>query len=340
MKHRLIVVITTILVTILCAIPVFAIDNPDNIDFGTGTSPLYKVFENVLETGDMLFVAEGYVDYTVEPTDYKANEAFLFEIMNTSGNVTLLSRSLNSYGDRPISIYQTATQVTALGLISETSYIMRISGNPLIFASPTGNSANATLAASDYVDQSVGATSDVPTDNNLRNFLILMAENIQANDTPTYDYYESVQGYRYLTNAGSNIFIEGIPNLFNMCPILFQYGASQMDSEAPESTGAYAAVLTPLQKWGQLTADGLTNIGVFLGINQALAGSVVLFLLAIALAVYVYKRTQSGVAVLILVSATPFIGGYLGLMPMAIAFIFVIVVVIFMGYYFFSRGAL
>lgn len=340
MKRAILIIAGIFLALILVVTPVWAISNPDSIAFGTGTSSLYKVFENVLETGDMLFVAEGYVDYTVEPTDYTADEAFLFEVLNTSGNVTLLSKPLNDYGDRPISIYQTAAQVTALGLVSETSYILRLSGNPLIFASQTGNSANVTLTASDYVDQSVGATSEVPTDNNLRNFLMLMAINIEANDAPSTDYYESVQGYNYLTTTGANIFIEGIPNLFNMCPILFQYGAEKMDSDAPESTGAYAAVLTPLQKWGQLTSDGLTNLGVFMGVSQALAGSVVLFLLCIALAVYVYKRTQSGVAVLLVVSAAPLLGGYLGLMPIAIAFIFVIIIVIFMGYYFFSRGAL
>jgi len=338
--RRKLAIILSVLALILFASPVWAIANPDNIEFGTGSTALYSVFENVLEDDDMLFVAEGYVDYTVPPTDYTATQAFLFEILNTSGDVTLLSRPLNAYGDRPIAIYQTAAQVTALGLVSETAYIMRISGNPLIFASPVDNSVEVTLTATDYIDQSVGATSEVPTDNSLRNFLIIMAENLQVNDSPVLDYHDSVQGYTYLTTTGADIFIEGIPNLFNMCPILFQQGATKMDSDAPESTGSYAAVLTPVQKWGQLTADGLTNLGVFLGISQSLAGGVVLFVLSLALAVYVYKRTQSGITVLIVLATVPFIGGYLGLMSIAVAFIFAIIVVIFMGYYFFSRGAL
>lgn len=341
MKLKLISIILIIVASILLSASiVLAISNPDDIDFGSGDTAQYLVFENVNEDGDMLFVAEGLVEYASEPTDYDASESFIFEVLNEDGDETLISRALEAYGNRPISIYQNPQQVTDLGLVSETQYIIRISGNPLVFASMTGNSVNATLTAADYIDQSIGADSDVPTDNNLRNFCINVAENIEDYDSPVNDYLITIQGYQYLTSEGADIFVEGIPNLYNFCPILFQYGAEAMESDEPESTGTYALTLTPLNKWGQLTADGLTNIGVFLGINQALAGSVVLFLAAIALAVYTYKQTGSGIATTVLVAAAPFIGGFLGLMPMALAFIFVIVIITLMGYYFLSRGAL
>lgn len=317
-----------------------AISNPDSISFGTDNTTSYKVFENVNETGDMLFVAEGFVYYATEPTDYNANEAFLFQLVDTDNTTILIARPINDYGDRPISIYQDADQVDALGLVSGTGYVLRLCGNPSIFPTLTGNSVSVTLTEEDYVDQSVGKDSVTPTDNDLRNFCILMAQDIQDYDVPTSDYVTPIQGYNYLTTTGGQIFIEGIPNLYNICPILFQYGSQVVSGDEPESTGSYAAVLTPLNKWGETTANGLTNIGVFLGINQALAGSVVLFLLVILLAVYVYNKTQSGITVLLMVASTPFLGGYLGLMPMALAFIFVIMIAILMGYYFFSRGAL
>lgn len=501
MKKKILKLVSSLIITFaICFIPcstAFAIGNPDNIAFGTGSTPLYKVFENVAESGDMLFIAEGdvYYDsnnfekltpdgagidtnltpsaganwqcvndnndatyvatntssyirdtYTLEdtavisgdtitsvtlyfrimsaisgttygvpvfyingnyyngtyqtattgwstkyekfttnpssgsawtindlnnmqvgielltsntasqarcsevyavvnyvsllPGGYSASAAFLFELLNTSGNTTIISTPLKDYGDRPISIYITAAQKTSLNITSGTPYILRISGNPLLFSSMTGNSVDVTLSSGDYIDQSSGADSDTPTDNNLRNFCILIALNMQAHDTPISDYYESIQGYTYLTNTGADLFIEGVPNLYNFCPILFQYGAEKLTSDKPESTGSYALTLTPLDKWGQRTADGLTNIGLFLGINQALAGSLVLFVLAIMLAFYVYSKTQSGITVLLMVSATPFMGAYLGLMPMALAFVFVIVVITLMAYYFFSRGAL
>lgn len=337
---RLIVLLTVIAIALFPFTTVYAIANPDEIAFGSGDIPLAKVFENVAEDGDMLFVAEQLIEYTVEPTDYTASEAFIFEILDTSGTSVLFSRSVDEWGNKPVSIYLSEAQVTAAALTSGTAYVLRIEGNPLIFASPTGNSVTFPLTDTSYIDQSIGAGSETPTDNALRNFCIRMARNIEDYDTPASDYIVTKQGYDYLTNDAVNIFIKGIPNLYNYCPILFQSGAENLGADAPESTGTYALTLTPLNKWGQLTADGLTNLGVFLGINQALAGSVVLLILSMVLAIYMYRKTQSGIAVLLMVSATPFVGGYLGLMPMALAFIFVIIIMILMGYYFVSRGAL
>jgi hypothetical protein len=343
MKKKILRIVSSVIIALaVCFIPsstAFAIGNPDDIGFGTGDSPLYKVFENVAATGDILFIAEGYVYYAVSQNT-TASAAYIFEVVNAAGNQTIISRPLEAYGDRPISIYLTSAQKTTLGIVSGTAYILRIAGNPLIFSSMTGNSANVTLTSGDYIDQSTGADSDTPTDNNLRNFCILMALNMQAYDSPTIDYYDSIQGYTYLTNTGADLFVAGVPNLYNFCPILFQYGAEKLTDDEPDSTGSYALTLTPLDKWGTTTANGLTQIGLFLGINQALAGSLVLFVLAGMLAFYVYSKTQSGITVLLMVSATPFMGAYLGLMPMALAFVFVIVVITLMAYYFFSRGAL
>ena len=336
------IVILILLGVFLIASPVLAIGNPNTISFGTGTLPLYKVFENVLETGDMLFIVESYVYYAVTPTDYGADESFLFEVLNTTGTVTLLSTPLNEYGDRPISIYQMASQVTALGLTSGTAYGLRITGNPLIFASPIGNTVTTYLTGADYVDQLLGVDGGVADQNLLRNYLIKMADNMEANDSPAPgdEYIVTIQGIRYLTTDGGDIFMEGTPMLSSMCPILFQTGFESMTGDTPESTGTYAETLTPAQKWGETSARGLTMLGSYLGINQALAGSVVLFGLVLMFAVFLYRQTQSGIAVLLLVAATPFMGAYLGLMPQALAFILTIAIVLLVGYFFFSRGAL
>jgi len=326
----------------------FAIGNPDAIDFGTGTVRIYNIYENVLEDDDMLIVVEGYVYYAVPPTDYTAGEAFLFEIINTAGTATIESVPLNQYGDRPLSIYLSAARVTELGLTTETAYGLRITPNPLLLDTEFGgggaiegtNQITVFLAPADYIDQELGADSSPPNDNLLRNGLIDIADNMEKEDTPTDDYLAEVQGYRYLTVVGGNFFIEAIPGIVNICPVAFQAGLEALSSPPPESTGTYALTLTPAQKWGTTVANGLTNLGLYMGINQALAGSLVLFVMAIALAIYVYAKTQSGVSVLLIVAAVPFIGAYLGLMPIALAFIVVIILAALLGYYFFSRGAL
>ncbi len=331
------VVLIIILSVFLFAFPVFAIVNPGTITFGTGTTPLYKVFTNVAETGDMLFVVEGDVHYGAAPTDYTASQAFLFEVLNTTGTVVLTSTPLNEYQDRPISIYKTATQVLAFvpPLVSGTAYGLRITGNPLIFASPVGNTVTAYLTPSDYIDQSV-ATDEL---NPLRDFLMIMATNIQTHDGVT-TYITTVQGVRYLTTTGGSIFLQGIPALSSFCAVLFQAALESLPGDVPTSTGAYASAMNPATQWGTNVANGLTTLGSYLGISQELAGSVMLFVFVIAFAVFLYMRTQSGVAVLLMVAGMPFIGAWLGLMPMALAFIFVIFLIMLMGYFFFSRGAL
>ena len=330
-----IILLILALALVLIPTPAYAIINPTPITFGTGTTQMYNVFLNVVETGDWLITAEQYVHYALPPTDYTASEAFLFELLSTDGTTTLASTPLNQYENKPISIYLTATQVTALVLVSGSAYGVRITGNPTVFASPTGNTVTAYLDAGDYIEQA-GATD---ANNPLRDNLILMATNIQTHDGVT-TYITTVQGIRYLTALGGSIFLEGIPSLDTMCPILFQYSIETLPGDEPESTGTYAGTLTPLKKWGSVTANGLTSLGLYLGVNQALAGSLMLFVLVSLLAFYVYRRTQSGIAALILCAAMPFIGAYMGLMPMALAFVFTIAVIVLLGYFFFARGAL
>jgi hypothetical protein len=322
--------------TMLVASPVFAIAQPDSMSI-----PYAKVYYDVIEAGDMFFVAECRVTYAVEPTDYNADEAFLFEVWNTTATALIASCAINDYGDRPIGIYKTAAEVTALGIAVGDALNYTIDENPIItFGAPMGALSFVTLSASSYVDQDLGNDGEVPSANNIRNGMIRIAENMENTDSPTAPYIIMVEGYKYLTIAGGNLFLEGMPGLNVVCPILFQSGSEVMEGDTPESTGTYASTLTIQNKWGTTVANGLTQFGVFLGINQELAGSLLLFILGIAFAVFIYQKTESGVVVLLIVATLPFIGAYLGLLSLALAFILVIFIVTLLGYFFFSRGAL
>lgn len=333
--------LVALVAVLLLASPVLAIVNPDSIAFYcTGLAPVYKVFYNVLEGDDMMFVAEQFIYYATTPNE-TASSAFLFDVVNTTTNATIASVPINAYGAKPISIYMDADQVVADGLVVGGNYTLRLTGNPLLFASTTNNTVTAVLSAADYVDQELGVDNGVAADNNLRNFLIGMAEDIDTYDAPATSYLVTVSGVQYLrTGYGDSIFLEGIPALNQMCPIIFQSVTVPMEGDEPESTGAYTSTLSPLAKWGETSANGLTNLGIYLGINQQLAGSAVLMVLAVGLAIYVYSRTQSGISVLLLVGVTPFLGAWLGLLPLALAFVYTIFLVVLMGFFFFSRGAL
>lgn len=336
-------ILTSLLVALVIiagqATYVLAISDPDAIAWGTGTVNRYKAFTNVLSTGDILFTAEVRVDYTVEPTDYTASEAFVFELLNTAGNVTYASTPLVEYGVRPIGIYLTPSQVTSLGLSSGTAYGLRLTGNPTVF--PTQNSSNTItlyLSGDDWVDQATSGNTTLS--NHLRNFMLLVAEDIEDNDSPSPSYLAVVRGITYLSTAGADIFLAGIPSLDSMVEVLFLYSIETLTDSQPSSTGGYAALITPTSQWGSSVATGLTNLGVYLGINQALAGATVAFIFGALLAILVYKRLQSGVATLMLMATYPFVIAWLGLMPMALAFVFTMLVVILGGTYFWRQGAL
>ena len=297
---------------------------------------------NLVATANETRCAEVWavISYTRDNPGQSATEAFMFELLNSSGNTTYATVSLQDYGDRPIGIYLSASEVSTLGLTVGTNYMVRIAGNPLVFASPTGNSVNATLGASDYVDQLLGVDNGIATSNNIRNYMIGMANNIEDYDNPIDDYIKTVKGVRYLSTSGSSIFLEGVPNLDSMCPILFQYSSETLAGDTPDSTGAYQSVMSPLNRWGQTAANGLTNLGVYFGLNQQMAGSALLLVLVGGLAVFTYMKTQSGISVLLLIGVTPFIGAWMGLIPMALAFVFAILIVVLLGFFFLSRGVL
>lgn len=277
------------------------------------------------------------VNYEAVNPGYDAEDAFTFDLLNTAGNVTLETTPLKAYGDRPISIYLSSARVSALGLTTGTGYGLRIMGNPMIFASGVGNNVTVFLNSADYIDQSLSTDSLNP----LRNVMIQIAQNMENYDSPSSDYIITIQGTRYLTQVGGGLFLEGIPNLDTMCPILFQNALEVLSGNAPTAgVGTYSSNQSIANNWSGTISSGLTNLGVFMGLNQQLAGAGVLFVIGIALAIYAFARTGSGVVTTLLVVAMPIVGAYVGLMPMALAFALAIILMMLLGYFFFSRGAL
>lgn len=330
------IILLVIVGLLLIATPVFAITAPDSLSFVR-----YGVFCNVMEAGDMFFTAEARCIYAAEPTDYTASEAFLFELVDTDGSTTLSSVPITDYGDRPIGIYLTAAQVTALGLVVGNGYYLRVTGNPLITFTPaTVTPAMTVLVATDYDDVELGVGDELPTDNPLRNLLIAMGTAMEDYDTPTLPYIIVVDGYKYLTPTGAALFTVAFPGLNYACPILFQTSIEPMSGDLPESTGAYADSLTIFNKWGSSTQNGVSALADFLGVGVPLAGSLIMSVLGMALAIYIYQRTESGIVVLLAVVALPFIGAFMGLVNLALAFVIAIAITALLGYYFLSRGAL
>ena len=341
-----------LLLVLVIVMPVSAIGNPTTIRFYgniSGGQPRVKAFYNVKETGDMLFLAETYVHYASIPTDYTAKQAFSFELLNASDKTTVLqSTPIIDYECKIASIYQTAAQVTALSLVNNTQYWLRIVGNPTIFGTPTENVNEVfyRLDISDWADQEKGNVSDAS------NTLLLyvargspsLASDLQTNDGVT-TYITTSQGYNYLTSIGGNIFLQGCPNLNIFVPKAFQTSASVMSATDPSSANGLAdptkGNITMTNQLGARTASGFTNLGFFLGgssMPQWEAGLLGLFIIMFVIAIAVAKATGHPQVGIIIGSMTLMVGGFLGLMPMGLAFAITILIVVLTVWFFFSRG--
>jgi hypothetical protein len=299
---------------------------------------MYQVFQNVGETGDMLFVAETYLHYESTPTDYSAQEAFLFEVIDTDGTTVIQSTPILSFENYVTSIYFSDDQVDTFGLVWESAYSVRITGNPTIFGTPVEgtNMVTATLVDSDYITDTSSGVSVA----GLRTFCIHIAEDLQENDSPANDYYTSVQGTTYLTTTGGNIFLAGIPGLAAFVPSLFQTSSENVVVPSEESTGAYAESLSYTQSLGTTIGNGIENFGTWLGVNSTMAGVIVMFIIMLFVCGYAYVKTQSLLLPDAIAMALPLLGAQLGLVPLAMAFTVTLVIALISLYYFFTRGAL
>jgi hypothetical protein len=118
-----------------------------------------NVFQNCLQTGDMLFIADYTVAYASTPTE-PISATYILRLVNSSTSTDLgdsvpYAFFSNGYQGSPssgvVSIYFTAAQVTALSLAwSSSGYYMVLAGNPA--ASWTGAVQSSThIISSSFV---------------------------------------------------------------------------------------------------------------------------------------------------------------------------------------------
>ena len=322
-----------VLLVILSVMPVLAIINPDSIAFTSSGAGRYKVFENVHETGDMLFVAESYIPYTVTPTDYTAREAFSFQVLNVAGDTVLLQTAITDYEDTVISIYQTAAQVIAAGLVSDTLYKFRLTGNPSIFGVTVEgvNMATKPLTNPDWVDQSEFSGIE----SWLYSFLISVVTNIETSSGNTHT--AEVGGVKYLDASGATLFLVGIPSLNVFLSEIFLVVARPMADTDPTSTGAYQTTINPVAQLGANIGASVASMSTFMGVSTTTAGIIITSLLAFIFLPVIYWRTKNGTISMIAAALFTIFCGYLGLFPLAIAFIIAGVILILTAFLFWGR---
>jgi len=146
---RLGLLLALLAVLLFSATPVYA-DTPD--PDSPPTLVKTDVYQNSIETGDMLFLIYANIPYATTPNT-SVTETFIWRLMDTD-NVTELGSTVgcnfndDGYGYNVYSMYFNADNVTGLGIVWGTHYTLRLSGNPAVFDTPPVY--NFVINASDY----------------------------------------------------------------------------------------------------------------------------------------------------------------------------------------------
>jgi hypothetical protein len=235
------------LVTILCAVaailvmasPAFATALPDS----TPAAEFY-VYRNLLETGDWLGLIYQNIPYATTPPGETVWQDFMWRMIDTD-NITEIATAVpyafndNGFGYNVTSIYLNADNVTSANITWNTSYNMRLSGNPIAFTSPPEYNFN--LSAADY--STLTAPHDVQAELAARILLIASNLDIQWGLGASYSLLNETETGTVLSIYGEAFFRGAIYGLQGLCPQIFAYVINDLDITPRTWSTSYVTTL-------------------------------------------------------------------------------------------------
>ncbi len=330
--RNLFLIVIILLIQILAfvpATPARAISNPTAIQIHTN-----KVFQNIFTSGDIVAVVSEEVDYTSLPSE-SASTAFLFNILDVAGIGILASRGLNYYNYNLQAIYLTPAQVSG-NITWGSNYKFRITGNPALFTSLVEgtNMRTTTLAGYDWITGDMTISREL-----LKQHLLDIAYALQTAWAITLLTTTS-SGTQVINSTGRPYFIAAIPGIDNVIPDLFQtsIGIPSIDVSSTNITAAGANANNVTARLGSGIATAFTGIGNALGTSQQTSAGLWIALFILTVASIVFLNTENTTMAMILTVPIMLMGVYTGAIPMAILFTAGIVMVAYMGYFFWLRG--
>lgn len=300
--------------------------NPDSITLHT-----VRVFENIFETDDMLFVISYDVEYAAEPSE-PADETFLMAIYDTDGTTLLFERPLNYYQYNVHSIYLDADNADTLTWDSE--YRVRVMGNPVYFPA-TEDTTMDTVTLSPATHWISGTMA------NSREYLTTHCLDLAATLEDQWSMtliVSTAEGQR-LNSTGRTTFLDAIPNLDSALSELFQVSIETITVDPVAYNGTYEADTTISSMLGSQVAASFSGLGDWMGISEQSVGILWILFLACSIAGIVFLSTGNTAASLVLTGPVLIFGAWSGALPMALVFCLVILVVIYMVYHLWVRGA-
>jgi len=324
-----IAIILSLILTFSFTSPVLAISNPDSITLYSSS----KAFQDVFETGDLLFITRYNVEYATEPIE-SADVAFNMVLYNTSGTVILASRPLNYYQENIISIYLDSSQVSSLGIVYGSNLMIKISGNPTLFSTLTEdiNVKSYTLSASDW-NTEISLLSD---------YCIMLANTLED------DWIESgwdgtlltttTSGNQVLNSSGVTVFEDAIPGITSRITELSYLSSSGIIIQSGSINGTQEEDTTITNKLGTTITSAFSGIGEFIGISGEMASGLWILLFVLSVMAIIFLGSGNSTGAMILSVPIVVMGAYLGAIPMSLLYTIGMFIVTYVFYFIWLRG--
>ena len=309
-----------------------AIANPDSI-----TLHAVKIFQNIFEDDDILFVTSYDVEYgydsdtapekTLEPSEPASST---FEIAIFDGTTLIQRRSLNYYQYNIQSVYFDATGAADLTWGSE--YKVRVQGTPTYFALVEDVTMDTVVLSSSYWISGTATESRTL----LQQHCLDLAATLE--DNWNILLIATIPNGQVLNSVGRIPFLEAIPTLDSTIPDLFQTATSTISTTAQERTAAYETETSIANKLGAPIKAAFDGIGVYLNISGEKVAFLWIALFVLVVASIVFLNSSNTTAAMILTIPIILIGAWTGAIPLAVLFTGTAIVVVFMGYHIWLRG--
>jgi hypothetical protein len=275
-----------------------------------------KIFEGFKSTGDWLITVRYLNLYPPYFDTYDIKKLFVFQLLN-SANTVVAQTPLTSWGNRPGSVYLSATQASSLEWQPAAPYSIRIygtfTGNPYV---------HYTIQTEDWLSDDLSQ---------LDSWVISSAKVIES-------YYSSTslslttdiaQRGTVLNTTGGTMFVLGIPGLNTVRPLIFQtYTLTGQNTGLSADTSYITSLKDYSSSWGVDGTVMLNRIGTVFGIDAGVIGSMFFLIPMLALMLWAFMPSSSHAASIL--SVPIFLASvYFGTDPLFIVIVGVMMAFIF-----------
>lgn len=312
---RLIALVIVLVAVILPAVPVFAMSDPESITMNS-----VRVFQNVWDSGDQLWIVDYSINYDTLPTE-APSAAFYIGIWD-GVTYTDVHRTADSYGRFFTSFYLDSGDA----LTWDYGYTVKVLGSTTYFPVITEgvNQASVVISSDNYVDGTLNGT----TPEYLQIWLTNLADNIGTEREEVWLDEESYP--QQLSTLGTAVFNKEIPQLGMVLPYFYTISNS-IDTLNPNPVSAKTEETSLLTNKGARLTNALNGLGGYFGIPGWMMGIIGFAILYFILAGAVF--TATGSPTIAIAAGMPFIlvGTFMGVIPLTFTLILTVMVAFMFG---------